>query len=475
MSPDEDSYVRAYYEFPFNFKKKPERVAIVGAGSGNDVAAALRMGASHVDAIEIDPAIAFLGQNSIIPSIPMTIRASTLNINDARNFFRTAQQQYDLIIYGVLDSHTALSHASNLRVDSYVYTREGITEAFKLLKPDGVMSIAFALPNESLGFKLSHILKDIPGAGKPLAVRVGYDSKTTTAFITQKGRDVAMPDANAFAAHRLRAMSRSYFAQPYPDASIPTDDWPFFYMIARTYPVSYMIALGMVLVLSYHVRAQDHRLDRAGRAQLPAVLLPGLRLHAGGDQGHHRTRPASRRHLVRHRRHHRHGAADGVPRQPHGAAQARAANRARLSRLARQPADRLFHARNHDLVAFCFAAREPRWSACVLLTVPLFFSGFVFSTLIGKEGVNISTALAYNLMGALFGGLMEYNSMYFGFAFLYLLAMGFYGLAWVFSVSRQVSPRRLAAAARDPDSGFSSQLRTTKSPGHAGAFSFQRA
>ena len=60
---EEDRYVRAYYEFPFNFKKKPERVAIVGAGSGNDVAAALRMGASHVDAIEIDPAIAYLGKH----------------------------------------------------------------------------------------------------------------------------------------------------------------------------------------------------------------------------------------------------------------------------------------------------------------------------------------------------------------------------------------------------------------------------
>jgi hypothetical protein len=36
-------------------------------------------------------------------------------------------------------------------------------------------------------------------------------------------------------------------------------------------------------------------------------------------------------------------------------------------------------------------------------------------------------------MGALFGGVMEYNSMYFGFAFLYLLALGFYALAWVFS------------------------------------------
>src|SRR5882762_6315305 len=54
-----DRYVRAYYEFPYNFNKTPERVAIVGSGSGNDVATALRMGAAHVDAIEIDPAIAF--------------------------------------------------------------------------------------------------------------------------------------------------------------------------------------------------------------------------------------------------------------------------------------------------------------------------------------------------------------------------------------------------------------------------------
>src|SRR5262249_5796438 len=114
---EDDHYARAYYEFPFNFKKKPERVAIVGAGSGNDVAAALRMGAAHVDAIEIDPAIAFLGKVSH-PEHPYGDPRVTLHINDARNFFRTAQGQYDLIIYGVLDSHTALSHASNLRVDS---------------------------------------------------------------------------------------------------------------------------------------------------------------------------------------------------------------------------------------------------------------------------------------------------------------------------------------------------------------------
>ena len=100
------------------------------------------------------------------PEHPYDDPRVTLIINDARNFFRTAHQQYDLIIYGVLDSHTALSHASNLRVDLYVYTREGITEAFKLLKPDGVLSIAFALPNELLGFKLSHILSRHAGRRK---------------------------------------------------------------------------------------------------------------------------------------------------------------------------------------------------------------------------------------------------------------------------------------------------------------------
>jgi hypothetical protein len=64
--------------------------------------------------------------------------------------------------------------------------------------------------------------------------------------------------------------------------------------------------------------------------------------------------------------------------------------------------------------------------------------------LIGRPAVNVSTALAYNLMGALFGGLMEYNSMYFGFAFLYLLAIGFYALAFVFSLNPVAATRLLA-------------------------------
>ena len=37
--------------------------------------------------------------------------------------------------------------------------------------------------------------------------------------------------------------------------------------------------------------------------------------------------------------------------------------------------------------------------------------------------------MALNLLGAMCGGLLEYNSMYFGFQFLYWLALALYALA----------------------------------------------
>lgn len=425
-----DRYVRAYYEFPYNFKKAPERVAIVGSGSGNDVATALRLGAAHVDAIEIDPAIAFLG-TKYHPERPYDDPRVNLSINDARNFFRTADQKYDLIVYGVLDSHTALSHASNLRVDSYVYTREGIAEAFKLLKPDGVLTISFTLVNDALGFKLSKILRELPGAGKPLAVRVLYDYSKTTAFIVKKGGAVTMPDANAFASIGFTDVS-DYFSQPYPESAVPTDDWPFFYMVERAYPFTYMMALGIILILSYFfVRKTIGFSEPIDRSYLPFFFLGSgfmlvetkaiteLGLHLGGTW----FVIAAAIMLV--------------------LIMAFLANLI-VTRTARNLAGPAYLGLFVSLlVGYGLATSHSDWTfgpplmqlalSCFVLTIPLFFAGIIFSSLIGEAKINISTAFAYNLMGALFGGVMEYNSMYFGFAFLYLLALGFYTLAWAFS------------------------------------------
>jgi hypothetical protein len=71
-----------------------------------------------------------------------------------------------------------------------------------------------------------------------------------------------------------------------------------------------------------------------------------------------------------------------------------------------------------------------RLATTIVLTCPLFFSGIVFSTLVARS-TNLARAMAANLFGALCGGLIEYNSMYFGFQFLYVLALVIYGLAFL--------------------------------------------
>ena len=68
----------------------------------------------------------------------------------------------------------------------------------------------------------------------------------------------------------------------------------------------------------------------------------------------------------------------------------------------------------------------------VFLTLPLFFSGLAFSNELKKLN-SPSIALSSNILGALFGGLLEYNSMYFGFKFLYLLAVIVYFLSYIYT------------------------------------------
>jgi hypothetical protein len=74
-----------------------------------------------------------------------------------------------------------------------------------------------------------------------------------------------------------------------------------------------------------------------------------------------------------------------------------------------------------------------RIGTAVILTCPLFFSGIVFSVLLSAQ-TRISSAMSMNLMGAMCGGILEYNSMYFGFRFLYVLAAVLYAAALLCSL-----------------------------------------
>jgi hypothetical protein len=70
----------------------------------------------------------------------------------------------------------------------------------------------------------------------------------------------------------------------------------------------------------------------------------------------------------------------------------------------------------------------PRVVLPVVLTLPLFFAGLIFSSALGHVE-NLGSALSANILGAMLGGFLEYNSMYWGYRSLYPLGLLLYGLA----------------------------------------------
>jgi spermidine synthase len=112
-------------------------VLVIGAGSGNDVSRALAWGAQHVDAVEIDPVIQRLGAVEH-PDHPYQDPRVTVHIGDGRNFLRVATGRYDLIVFALVDSLVLHSGYSNIRLESFMFTREAMNDVRAHLKPDGV-------------------------------------------------------------------------------------------------------------------------------------------------------------------------------------------------------------------------------------------------------------------------------------------------------------------------------------------------
>ena len=416
--------VIGYYELPFRTAKSVNRVAIVGAGSGNDIASALRNNAGHVDAVEIDPVIRSLGMDNH-PEHPYEDPRVNSIINDARNFFRTTPAFYDAIVYGVLDSHTVVSHGANMRVDSFVYTKEGLRDAFDHLNTGGLLSVSFALQTPLMGEKIFHILKSLPGAGRPVAILTGYDSNNTTTFMISKGAEVQLPIAY-MKTHQLTDITKSYMATSAKSLDLPTDDWPFFYLEKRMYPQTYLILLALVLGVAFFLV----------RGLLPAQAWQPSALSyffLGGGFMLVETKAITELGLL-----------FGNTWQVVGVTIIGVLVMAYLAnifagRLTRQNLTWAFVGLFVILLVGYASAIQGSastislWQKILLVAVlvgPLFFSGMVFSTLL-KGSQNISGAMAYNLMGAMLGGALEYNSMRLGFSSLYLIALGLYGLAWL--------------------------------------------
>src|SRR5262249_25949979 len=125
------------YALPYLFNRdsgsRPfEDVLIIGAGSGNDVSRALQWGARHIDAVEIDPVIYELGQRDH-PDQPYQDPRVTVHLNDGRNFLRSTDKKYDLVIFALVDSLVLHSGYSNIRLESYLFTRQCFEDVRRVL------------------------------------------------------------------------------------------------------------------------------------------------------------------------------------------------------------------------------------------------------------------------------------------------------------------------------------------------------
>ena len=117
-----------------------DNVLIVGAGSGNDVAAALAQGAGHVDAVEIDPVFSELGRLHH-PNRPYSDPRVSIHLDDGRGFIRKTRSRYDLISYAVVDSLALHSSYSSVRLESFLFTEQAFRDIKAKLKPGGVFAM----------------------------------------------------------------------------------------------------------------------------------------------------------------------------------------------------------------------------------------------------------------------------------------------------------------------------------------------
>jgi len=252
------------YDVPALVHPRPDEVLVVGSGTGNDVAGLLRNGAGHVTAVDIDPVILSLGRE-FHPERPYDSDRVEIVTTDARSFFAHTKAQYDLIVFGFLDSHTTTS-LTNARLDHYVYTEESFRHVRTLLRPGGILCLTFTPVRPFIADRIAVELRDVFG-DRPLAYRFPFDARGPAGVLfiagdldTARGRIAAIPELDRL--NRLAA--EDPVVLPYSTRPA-TDDWPYLYLDHPRIPLLFVLLAGLLaLLLFYSGRTLD----------LPSVMNP---------------------------------------------------------------------------------------------------------------------------------------------------------------------------------------------------------
>lgn len=418
---DPERVGRSHYNLPFSFKSNVKRLLIVGAGAGNNAAAALRHGVERIDCVEIDPRIYGLGKQ-LHPEHPYDSPRVHMYLNDARAFFKQATGPYDLIWFALLDAHTLGSSYNNLRLDHYVYTTESFREARRLLSEDGVMIVNFGAERMWNADRLYGVAKAAFGqepfayTEPPNPVKYGYGGGITLVCANPPLTTEAVQD------RALRQYLEKHLIHLRGATRPTTDDWPYLYLerakIPKLHLLTSLAILGTVAVARRRVLGLKVGLDwhffALGAAFLllevqtvsRATLLFGMTWVVNAIVISAVLVMILLANLVAWR----------WPRLPQWLIVGALA--ATLALLALGPLDR-FNA---------LAGASKLVAASAFLTAPVFFGGLIFIRSF-TACADKSQALGSNLIGALVGGLLESLSFVTGIRALVVLVGFFYVVA----------------------------------------------
>ena len=213
------------------------------------MAVALEQGATRVHAVEIDPVILEYGEE-IHPNRPYADERVTSFVTDARSFLNDSDESYDLVVFGTLDSQTKLSALSSVRLDNFVYTREGLEAAARRVSPDGGMVLYFMVGDEFIAEHIVTMLTVVFGQ-PPTVLRGGWNmfnhiflSGPAFAHLSQ-GVEVGSMDAALVS-----------------QIPVPSDDWPYLYLPSRGLTPFYwslLLSLGGLAVLAVLLSSREMR------------------------------------------------------------------------------------------------------------------------------------------------------------------------------------------------------------------------
>jgi SAM-dependent methyltransferase len=414
----------SHYVMPYTLIGPRRRALIVGSGAGNDVAGALEAGVGQVQAVEIDPAIVDLGRMRH-PDQPYASPRVALAVDDARAFFRKNTGPYDLVWFGLLDSHTTPSAYSNVRLDHFVYTRESFADMKRLLAPSGVVVLLFEPQTAWIGDRLAGLFRETFGA-PPLV----FDVRSSTACLGWGGRMFVGGSPATTEALRRRAEADPGLARRMLDASaftfqteVTTDDWPYLYLARRAVPTFHLVVGGAGLLLAGILRKSLFT------AREP-VHLPMLLLGAGFMLLE--VTAVSRAALLY-----------GTTWKVNGYVVGAMLSMVLLANLVaarRRPSVMGWPLSGLALAILAIALVPTAWLASLppairivaggtFLALPVFFSGVVFVLEWAGEPKR-AAALGSNLIGSLLGGLATMLSMVVGFRALAFLTLAIYLGVW---------------------------------------------